>query len=306
MDPRTSALLTDVVVLAEGLSFPEGPVAMDDGSVILVEIHAGVITRVRPDGTKVQIAETGGGPNGAAIGPDGALYVCNNGGPRAPKAHRACIQRVDLETGEVTVLYDECDGIALVAPNDLVFDEHGGFWFTDMKGWSILYAQPDGSAITRVIDDANFPNGIGLSPDGGTLYWAQTFTRQVMRRRVTAPGVLEPSPGIAVTSLLRKGAVDRWSLLAGLPGCTELDSMAVDSLGRICVGGLVDSGVVVIDPESGDWEIRRLPAELADGAVTNICFGGPDLQTAFITCSEHGRLVSARWDERGHPLNFVA
>ena len=297
--------LQRVEVLAQGLAFPEGPVAMADGSVILVEIDAGFITRCLADGSTQLVAEVGGGPNGAAIGPDGALYVCNNGSFRGAKPHRACIQRVDLATGDFTELYAQADGIALVAPNDIVFDSAGGFWFTDMKGGAILYARADGSRIERVVADAITPNGIGLSPDGTELYWAQTTTRQVMRRRVVAPGVIEPSPGMSIVSLLRKGGMDPWSLVTGLPGCMELDSLAVDSLGRICVGALVDSGIVVIDPVSGDWEIRRLPADITDGAVTNICFGGPDLRTAYITASQHGRLISCTWDAPGLPLAFA-
>jgi gluconolactonase len=72
--------MSAVEIVAEGLQFPEGPVWMQDGSVIVVEIAAGRITRVLPDGRTETIAAPGGGPNGAAIGPDGALYVCNNGG----------------------------------------------------------------------------------------------------------------------------------------------------------------------------------------------------------------------------------
>src|SRR5437899_13105416 len=68
--------------ITSGLRFPEGPVAMDDGSVLVVEIARGTLTRVRPNGAKEVIAETGGGPNGAAIGPDGKVYICNNGGCR--------------------------------------------------------------------------------------------------------------------------------------------------------------------------------------------------------------------------------
>ena len=67
-------------IVTEGLRFPEGPIAMPDGSVILVEIEAQQLTRVLPDGTKEVVAKTGGGPNGAAMGPDGKIYVCNNGG----------------------------------------------------------------------------------------------------------------------------------------------------------------------------------------------------------------------------------
>src|ERR1700729_3035925 len=70
----------DLKLVAEGFQFPEGPIAMADGSVVLVEIERKTLTRVAPDGTTSIIAEVGGGPNGAAIGPDGAVYICNNGG----------------------------------------------------------------------------------------------------------------------------------------------------------------------------------------------------------------------------------
>ncbi|MFM8531636.1 MAG: hypothetical protein ACKOD2_18570 [Ilumatobacteraceae bacterium] len=62
-----------LVEVASGLKFPEGPIAMSDGSVILVEMFGPRITRVHPDGRKETVAEIAGGPNGAAIGPDGAL-----------------------------------------------------------------------------------------------------------------------------------------------------------------------------------------------------------------------------------------
>src|SRR5437667_9622682 len=73
-------MVADLRVVATGLRFPEGPVAMADGSVILGEIAGSAITRIAPDGTKSPIGTPGGGPNGVARGPDGALYVCNNGG----------------------------------------------------------------------------------------------------------------------------------------------------------------------------------------------------------------------------------
>ena len=67
-------------VIASDLDFPEGPVVLPDGSVLLVEIRAQQLTRVWPDGRKQIVAKIPGGPNGAAIGPDGQCYVCNNGG----------------------------------------------------------------------------------------------------------------------------------------------------------------------------------------------------------------------------------
>ena len=66
--------------ITSGLKFPEGPVAMPDGSVILVEIARQTLTRVMPDGKQHVIAKLGGGPNGAAMGPKGKIYVTNNGG----------------------------------------------------------------------------------------------------------------------------------------------------------------------------------------------------------------------------------
>ena len=72
--------MSNVRVLATGLEFPEGPVVMPDGSVVLVEIRGQRLTRVCPDGRKEVVAEIPGGPNGAALGPDGKMYICNNGG----------------------------------------------------------------------------------------------------------------------------------------------------------------------------------------------------------------------------------
>ena len=87
----------DLQVLAEGLMFPEGPVVLADGSLIFAEIRAGRLSRLDVDGQVRPVAITRGGPNGVARGPDGALYVCNNGG-RADRIP-PCIQRVDPATG---------------------------------------------------------------------------------------------------------------------------------------------------------------------------------------------------------------
>jgi gluconolactonase len=297
--------LRGVQIVAEGLAFPEGPVALRDGSVLVAEIGGGSIARVEPDGRVERIAIIGGGPNGAAIGPDGALYVCNNGGFREGHRIEPCIQRVDLATGAHEVLYRECDGVALGSPNDVVFDAAGGFYFTDHVALgSLYYAQPDGRAITRVVADRPHPNGVGLSPDGAVLYWAETPTRQVQRRRLVAPGEVVPAE-CDVRALFRPGGADRWSVLAGLPGCHELDSLAIDSAGSVVVGTLVDSGVSEIRVD-GSWTLHTLPADLADPLVTNVCFGGDDFTTIFVTCSRSGRLLRATWHCAGAALAFGA
>ncbi|MGH7858221.1 MAG: SMP-30/gluconolactonase/LRE family protein, partial [Candidatus Binatia bacterium] len=131
--------MTDIRPIASGLKFPEGPIAMKDGSVLLVEIQRGTLSRVTPNGKIEVVADCRGGPNGAAIGPDGKAYVCNNGGfewheigglnvpGEQPKDYiGGRIQRVDLATGAVEDLYTECDGHPLRGPNDIVFDRQGG------------------------------------------------------------------------------------------------------------------------------------------------------------------------------------
>ncbi|MFI5041206.1 MAG: SMP-30/gluconolactonase/LRE family protein, partial [Acidimicrobiales bacterium] len=116
-------------LVGEGLAFPEGPVALADGTVLVVELLAGRLSRITPAGTEL-VAEPGGGPNGAAIGPDGAVYVCNNGGLRNGGGAR--FERVDLATGAVERIVAQVGDHPLRAPNDLVFDRAGGDWFTDV------------------------------------------------------------------------------------------------------------------------------------------------------------------------------
>ncbi|MEL6372584.1 MAG: SMP-30/gluconolactonase/LRE family protein, partial [Pseudomonadota bacterium] len=135
---------TAFTTITEGLRFPEGPVALADGAVLLVEIEAARLTRVAPDGTKSVVATMTGGPNGAALGPDGHAYVCNNGGFKwhedadglrpilqAEDYSGGRIERVNLETGAVEMLYTACGERPLRGPNDIVFDTDGGFYFTD-------------------------------------------------------------------------------------------------------------------------------------------------------------------------------
>ncbi len=302
----------DIELVAEGLRFPEGPIAMNDGSVILTEIAARRLTRVTPDGTKSVVAETGGGPNGAAIGPDGAIYVTNNGGsfqwieqpgllipgPTPPEHTGGMIQKVDIASGRVETLYDSCDGKRLVGPNDIVFDKQGGFWFTDhgcstpegRKFGALYYAKTDGSKITRLREHFVSPNGVGLSPDEDVVYMADTNLGRLWAFDITAPGELaEPPP-------FQPGRV-----VCNLPGYQLLDSLAVEAGGKVCVATIINGGITAFDPD-GTTEHYAVP----DLIVTNICFGGDDMRTAWITASGTGKLYRARWPRPGLKLNFNA
>lgn len=290
-------------VLAEGLAFPEGPVAMADGSVLVMEMTAGRVTRVGADGRKSTVAEVGGGPNGAALGPDGALYICNNGGIVRGGTTTPSIQRLDLSSGRLDVLYAESGGRPLQAPNDIVFDGEGGFWFTDFGGDSIHYANHDGSRIETAVRGVHGPNGVGLAPSADVLYWSETYTRQLHRRRLSGPGAVIPSPGHDVPSLMKGLQPDPWTVVLGLPGRRQFDSLAVEESGAVCIGTLIQAGVTVVRPD-GTAEFWSHPIMEADGAVTNICFGGDDLRTAYITCSVSGVLLACRWPRPGLRLHW--
>lgn len=302
----------DLQLVAEGFEFPEGPIAMSDGSVILTEIKAQRLTRVHPDGRKETVVETGGGPNGAAIGPDGAIYITNNGGafqwienqgmtipgPTPPSHTGGSIQRYDLKTGKLTTLYSECDGRRLIGPNDIVFDKQGGFWFSDhgcstpegRKYGAIYYAKIDGGHITRERDHIVSPNGIGLSPDEKTVYLADTTLGRLWAFDVAEAGKLTPPQGFG------PGRV-----ICNLPGYQLLDSLAVEASGKVCVATIINGGITAFDP---DGSVEHFP--VPDTITTNICFGGPDMKTAWITASATGKLYKAAWPRPGLKLNFNA
>jgi gluconolactonase len=300
--------------IARGLQFPEGPIALSDGAVLLVEMQRKTLTRVGPDGSLRIVAKLQGGPNGAAIGPDGRCYVCNNGGLLfdessgmtipglvPPDYDGGWIEAIDLETGRSQVLYRRCGEFLLKGPNDIVFDRHGGFSFPDRgkvrkldrdRG-AVYYGTIDGQSIRRIAFPVEGANGIGLSPDDGTLYVAESATGRLWAYELLGPGEIK--------RVNHRVPWARGRMLYAAPYFSVLDSLAIDAAGNICVADIPSGCISVISPEGALIEQHVT----GDPFTTNICFGGPDLRRAFVTLSSSGRLMSALWPRAGLPLHWL-
>jgi gluconolactonase len=326
--------------VAEGLNFPAGALIRDD-AVIVAESGAGTLARIGRDGSRSVLAEVGGAPIGAALGPDGAVYLCNNGAPkivreRLPDGRTAYrppepgelpagiggrVQRITLD-GDVSTVQQACDGRALMAPTGLVFDRQGNFYFSDSGRYegpvrnpgvsteskhlsvlrmagamarqaagSIYYASPDGRMIREVLHPLASPSGVALSPDETTLYVAEAGTGRLWAFQVVAPGQLGKRRCLGVA-----------------PGARPLnfswcEGLTVDAEANVLTATVVNGGVTTFSSQGHQIE----HVSTGDPFTTNLCFGGPDRRTLFVTLGGSGRLIAYEaWPARGHPLNFAA
>ncbi|MBZ5532951.1 MAG: SMP-30/gluconolactonase/LRE family protein [Acidobacteriia bacterium] len=341
---------SEFVEVASGLGYPEGPVYLADGSLVAVDVKAGALLHFLPDSANPgkflppKSINLGGSPNGCALGPDGALYVCNSGGfsfetvpglpwtlniptIQAPGYAGGEIQRVDLTTGafetwcgpqsvvpQTNPKVLACgipaltDPRGLRAPDDLAFDSTGGLWFTDWgkdEGFTRdvtgVYYLPAGSRTPILkIPGRMSPNGIVLSPQEDRLYVAETLSRWIVYWELSSPGTIKcnmrPS-GFPLRTL--DGS---YLLTAKIPGCGQLDSMTMDAEGNIYAATMmpqgldpmVNGGITVVSPKGEILEFIGFDIGAPEPLPSNMCFGGPDGKTAFMTLAGTGRIVSCR------------
>ena len=301
----------ELEVLAGDLGFPEGPVFLPDGSILMVDMERGTIPRVANGAVSI-VATPGGGPNGLALTGPNTAVIANNGGflwttvngvsipidhathtNEPPGFMGGWIEELDLVAGATRRLYDEFEGRPLRGPNDLVVDEVGGIWFTDHgKGrlesvdrGGLFYAAPDHGPLKRVAFPLPGPNGVGLSPDRRTVYVAETHTGRLWAWDLTDPGAVRLAAG---SLAVRHGG----RCVAATP--YSFDSLAVEADGRVAIGAIGD-GIVSVTPDGQEVEVHPIPGDV----TTNIAFGDDDMRTAIITLSRSGRLVRCRWPRPG-------
>lgn len=299
-------------IIAEGLRFPEGPVWLPNGDLLVGEMAKNRVVRITPHGkVTTEVELPGGSPNGLAIGPDGALYICNSGGfawedtddgylrsvGKPAGFTGGSIDRYDLKTKKLTTLYTHCGDKRLIGPNDLVFDRDGGLWFSDLGTMAgrvdlcgAYYCRIDSNFITEVAFPFYGANGIALSPDDKTLYVAETPTGRLWAFDITGRGTVEKRGGWHSQNGGR--------VVYTLPSYYRCDSIAVEAGGNICIATLRASGISSVTPDGKLTELILFD----DPSVTNICFGGTDMKSAFVTLSGKGKVARMDWLRPGHKL----
>ena len=269
------------------------------------------------------------------------LLVCNDGGfdwitiPQPeykqnllisglqPEGYKGgSLWQVNLDTGEAAALPLTSAELTLswppppfplCGPDDLVVDAEGGVWLTDFGKQrardkditGVYYLSPDRSVLRQAIYPLNSPNGIGLSPDGKWLYVAISFERKLLKYEIGPGGSFKPNPSTLDGSYL---------VTADFKGSSVLDSLALDEDGNIYVATMVpqgsnpsiSGGITVVSP-AGDI-LKFVEIKLPGGAPvplpSNICFGGADMKTAYITCGGTGHLISMPAQIAGLKLNY--
>jgi gluconolactonase len=255
--------------LADGFAFTEGPACDAEGNVYFSDIPNERIHKWSLDGKCTVFREKSGGANGLYFDGDGNLLACEGGSRRVTSIS---------PDGKVTVLADRYKGKKLNSPNDLWIDPQGGVYFTDPRygnqegleqdGFHVYHLPPGRRPLVRVIDDLVKPNGVVGTADGKRLYVADAGDGKTYVYRVQPDGSLTDRKTIAPIGS---------------------DGMTLDEKGNLY---LTRGAVHVYSPEG-----KKLTAIEVPEPPANVCFGGADRRTLFITARTG--LYSIRMNVRG-------
>ncbi len=325
--------------VAEGLDFPGGPLVLPDGDVMVAEIGGGTLVRVGRDGSRSVLAEVGGAPTGAAWGPDGAIYLCNNGAPkmvreRLPDGRTAYrppepgelppgiggqVQRVTLD-GTVSTVHQACDGRALMAPTGLVFDRHGNFYFSDGGRYDGPVRNPGVSTESKHLSVLRMAGAMARQA-AGSIYYASPdgrMIREVLHPLISPSGVAL-SPDETTLYVAEAGTGRLWAFqvpapgqlgkrrcLGVAPGARPLnfswcEGLTVDAEANVLTATVVNGGVTTFSSQGHQVE----HVSTGDPFTTSMCFGAADRRTLYVTLGGSGRLIAYEaWPTRGHQPNF--
>jgi gluconolactonase len=249
--------------LADGFLFTEGPSADAKGNVYFTDQPNDRIMVWSVDGKLSTFMQPSGRSNGLAFDNKGNLWSCAD-----EKNEIWCIS----PGKNITKIPSKFQEKLLNGPNDLWVNRNGGIYFTDpyyKRSWwdhstmpqdiqAVYYLSPDHKTITRVADDLLQPNGIVGTPDGKTLFVADIKGNKTWSFTINKDGSLGN----------KKLFCDMGS-----------DGMTIDSKGNIYLTG---KGVTIFDRNGK--QIINIP--IAENWTANVCFGGPDLKSLFITSSK--------------------
>ena len=291
------------VQAAATVSFLEGPACGPGGTIYFSDIPANRIYALEPDGQVRLYREPSGRANGNVFDRDGRLVTCEGAEYGLGGGRR--ISRTDLVTGAVVVVTDRFEGARYNSPNDVTVDEQGQIFFTDprfgrrhemeLTQEGVYRVDPDGR-VRRILGQPAIqrPNGIAVSPDGATLYVADSNydpggNRCLWAFPLSAAG--DAGPGRLVFSWAPGRGAD------GIEVDVDGNIWAAAGISRSRSAGETDvhrPGVYVVHPGGRLLDMIPVPQD----TVTNLCFGGPDLSTLFVTAGN--TLFRLNAGVRGH------
>jgi gluconolactonase len=263
--------------IATFVAFTEGPTCDKAGNVFFTETKFNRIMKLSPKGELTVFRENSNAANGLVFDLEERLIACegSNANPR--------VTRTNMQTGAVEVLASRDTGLTLTAPNDVTFDNQGRLYFTDLPGGTVHRIDRDGK-VSRLLSrpDIQRPNGITISPDDKTLYLVEANQAAGGARMLRA---YDLQPNGTVTNMR--------GFHTFYPGRSS-DGITIDSVGNVyCAAGLnaprgtsetldTKAGIHVFSPKGARLEFYPIPED----TVTNVCFGGPDWKTVYVTAGK--------------------